>query len=248
MKTNTEYYHIKEFFSSLLLLSVNKNRHNMFTHEKNNWLYKNGYVDLYFNREGLYTTLTNIADDLFEKGYCYVYCEIVKEGKKRKFIFEIINDKSNLKKVDKKAVFKLKLPFLKRLKVRNMKRKICSIEKYRHSSSFDNKLKYLVAQEQYKELAIAKLVHDFYIDTYKTDLYNDYYYTIKLINTKINQLRYIEFIIGQVNDIIKIVTNVENYISFNGFTLDELNEMKVNLENNKVSITDTIHKIYEKEV
>ena len=155
MKINTEYYHIKEFFSSLLLLSVNKNRHNMFTHKKNNWLYKNGYVDLYFNREGLYTTLTNIADDLFEKGYCYVYCEIVKEDKKRKFIFEIISDKKNLIKVDKKAVFKLKLPFLQRLKVRNIKRKICSIEKYRHSSNFDNKLKYFVAQEQYKELSFC---------------------------------------------------------------------------------------------
>lgn len=247
MKTNTEYYHIKESFSSLLLLSINKNRHKMFMYEKNNWLYKNGYVDLYFNNDGLHISLTNIADTLFEKGYCYVYCDIVKEDKKRKFIFEIINDKSNLKKIDKKSVFKLKLPLLKRFKVRNIKKKICSIEKYRHYSDFDNKLKYFVEQEQYKELAIAKLVHDFYIDTYKTNLYNDYYYTIKLINTRINQLRYIEFIIMQVNCIIKKVTDIENYISFNGFTKGELNEMKANLENNKTSITDTIHKIYEKE-
>lgn len=248
MENNMEYHHIKEFFSSLLVLSVSKNKHTMFKFKEENWLYEAGYIDVFFNSQGMHNTVTYIADDLFEKGISYIYCEVVEKKGKKGFIFETINDKKTLKKLNKKNIFKIKIPFLKRLKVKSIRRKINSIEKYRHSNDFDTRQKYIIEQEKYKDFAIAKLVHNFYIDAYKTELYNDYYYTLKLINTRIKQLNFVEFIIQKINLIIEDVAEVVEYISFNGFSFDELNELKEELENNKISINDAFDKLYDKKL
>ena len=146
---------------------------------------------------------------------------------------------SKNKSQGKKIKFKLPKEILG-----NLKRKY-AISKLKNSNTFNPYEKgtegilYMTETYKKKDLEVAKTVKNLYLpEASLEDNYTEYYYLYRKLNELKNQRKLIDYILRILNK--AIISNLgldeEDYILFNGVTINKLEMLIIDLKENKKSM------------
>lgn len=190
--------------------------------------------------------IQNIAQSLFEEGRYYLYIVVTKNKEE----VTNINFYTKMPEVILNNQEKYSIKFKNDIKTMNFFKRKKLLHKLSKMNEFEiqdykskDELVYFTEKEKKDKFDFLKITKNIYIPGDTPEEVTTYYHNYRVIKTRIWQVKFVQYILRQLNKTLEKIFYEKDIVKYNGVRIEELDKYLEKLKENKVSMLELSNNI-----